>query len=58
MSVDVIKVGKLEIRYLVDGTAQQGLGVFELTVPPGANVPPPSEARLPPTATLMAQVLP
>lgn len=41
MSGDVIKVGQLEIRYLVDGTAQQGLGVFELTVPPGANVPPP-----------------
>ena len=41
MSSDVIKVGHLEIRYLLDGTATQGLGVFELTVPPGANVPPP-----------------
>ena len=41
MSNDVIKVGQLEIRYLVDGSESDGLGVFELTVPPGANVPPP-----------------
>ena len=26
---------------LVDGTGSQGLGVFEFTVPPDANVPPP-----------------
>jgi quercetin dioxygenase-like cupin family protein len=38
---DLIKVGQLEIRYLIDGTAGGGLGVFELTVPPGSNVPPP-----------------
>ena len=38
---DVIKVGQLEIRYLIDGAAQAGLGVFELTVPAGSNVPPP-----------------
>jgi uncharacterized cupin superfamily protein len=36
-----INVGQLEIRYLVDGAATGGLGVFELTVPPGSNVPPP-----------------
>jgi len=36
-----IKVGQLEIRYLIDGTAQGGMGVFELTVPSGSNVPPP-----------------
>jgi len=41
MSSDVIKVGQLEIRYLVDGSKSEGLGVFELVVPPGANVPPP-----------------
>ena len=41
MSSEVIKVGKLEIRYLVDGAGKGGLGVFELTVPPGAIVPPP-----------------
>ncbi len=41
MGSEVIKVGQLEIRYLVDGARSNGLGVFELTVPPGANVPPP-----------------
>lgn len=41
MSSDVIEVGQLEIRYLVDGSKTGGLGVFELVVPPGANVPPP-----------------
>jgi quercetin dioxygenase-like cupin family protein len=38
---DVINVGQLEIRYLIDGAAHAGLGVFELTVPAGSNVPPP-----------------
>jgi quercetin dioxygenase-like cupin family protein len=38
---DEIKVGQLTIRYLVDGTSRGGMGVFELTVPPGSNVPPP-----------------
>jgi len=37
----VVKVGQLEIRYLIDGTvAGAGIGVFELTVPAGARVPP------------------
>jgi quercetin dioxygenase-like cupin family protein len=37
----VLKIGQLEIRYLVDGTVTgAGVGVFELTVPPGARVPP------------------
>ena len=37
----VLKIGQLEIRYLIDGTvAGAGVGVFELTVPPGARVPP------------------
>ncbi|WP_017329126.1 cupin domain-containing protein [Burkholderia stagnalis] len=45
-STDAIAVGELTIRYLVDGTATGGIGVFELTVPPGAQVPPPhSHAR-------------
>ena len=35
------KVGQLEIRYLVDGAEKGGLGVFEMTVPAGAIVPPP-----------------
>jgi quercetin dioxygenase-like cupin family protein len=38
----VVKIGQLEIRYLVDGTVSgAGVGMFELTVPPGARVPPP-----------------
>jgi len=37
----VIKLGRLVVRYLIDGTAQGGMGVFELTVPAGSNVPPP-----------------
>jgi quercetin dioxygenase-like cupin family protein len=37
-----MKVGQLEIRYLIDGTeAGAGAGMFELTVPAGARVPPP-----------------
>jgi len=46
MNNDVITVGQLEIRYLIDGTASQGLGVFELTVPSGARVPPPHSHTL------------
>ena len=38
---EAIKVGQLKINYLIDGTASGGMGVFELTVPPGSNVPPP-----------------
>ena len=42
----VMKIGQLEIRYLIDGTVTgAGLGVFELTVPPGARVPPPHSHR-------------
>ncbi|MGO4394850.1 cupin domain-containing protein [Variovorax sp. M-6] len=36
-----IKVGQLSIRYLVDGSQTGRVGMFELTVPPGSNVPPP-----------------
>jgi quercetin dioxygenase-like cupin family protein len=36
-----IEIGGLEIRYLMDGTVSgAGVGMFELTVPPGARVPP------------------
>jgi quercetin dioxygenase-like cupin family protein len=38
---ETVKVGELEIRYLIDGAAHAGMGVFELTVPAGSNVPPP-----------------
>jgi quercetin dioxygenase-like cupin family protein len=40
-SGESIDLGQLNVRYLIDGTATGGLGVFELTVPPNANVPPP-----------------
>lgn len=37
----VIKIGQLEIRYLIDGTqAGAGMGMFELIVPPQARTPP------------------
>ncbi len=41
MSGEFVKVGQLEIRYLVDGAQKGGLGVFEMKVPAGAIVPPP-----------------
>ncbi|GAB3626830.1 cupin [Pandoraea terrae] len=39
--IEAIKLGGLTIQYLIDGTATGGMGVFELTVLPGARVPPP-----------------
>jgi quercetin dioxygenase-like cupin family protein len=36
-----IMVGQLKINYLIDGAASGGMGVFELTIAPGSNVPPP-----------------
>lgn len=42
----VIKAGQIEIRYLIDGTITgAGTGMFEMTVPPGARVPPPHSHR-------------
>lgn len=41
MSATEIHVGRLRIRYLIDGSPSASLGMFELTVPPGSNVPPP-----------------
>lgn len=41
MSQQVVKVGQMEIRYLVDGAQTGGLGLFEMKVPAGAHVPPP-----------------
>jgi len=40
-SHDSIQLGKLNVRYLVDGAATGSLGVFELSVPSNSNVPPP-----------------
>ena len=41
MDTASIKVGQLGINYIVDGSPTKGLGMFELPVPPGSNVPPP-----------------
>jgi quercetin dioxygenase-like cupin family protein len=38
---EVVRVGQLEIRYLVDGAQTGGLGLFEMQIPAGAHVPPP-----------------
>ncbi|HVA55506.1 MAG TPA: cupin domain-containing protein [Gammaproteobacteria bacterium] len=36
-----INLGKITIRYLIDGSRTGTMGIFELLVLPGANVPPP-----------------
>jgi quercetin dioxygenase-like cupin family protein len=41
MGASEIKVGQLCINYIVDGSQTASLGMFELTVPSGSNVPPP-----------------
>ena len=41
MSTTEVTIGQLRIRYLVDGSQTGSLGLFELTVPSGSNVPPP-----------------
>lgn len=41
MSATEIRVGQLGINYIVDGSRTGSIGMFELTVPPGSNVPPP-----------------
>lgn len=38
---NAIRIGQIEINYILDGSATSSLGMFELTVPPGSNVPPP-----------------
>ena len=41
MTTTEIRVGQLGINYVVDGSSTGSIGMFELTVPPGSNVPPP-----------------
>ena len=36
-----MRIGQISVRYLIDGSATGGMGVFELGVPPQSNVPPP-----------------
>ena len=40
-AAEVIRVGQLEIRYVQEANDRCRMGCFELTVPPGSNVPPP-----------------
>lgn len=40
MNAIEINAGQLGIRYLIDGSQNASLGMFELTVPPASNVPP------------------
>ncbi len=37
---NTIKVGQLSINYLIDGTSQGTMGIFEILVPPESNSPP------------------
>ena len=41
MSTHEVKIGPLVIRYILDGSETNSLGMFELTVPPNSIVPPP-----------------
>lgn len=41
MTTTRIDIGQLSIHYLIDGSQNAAMGVFELTVGPGANTPPP-----------------
>lgn len=41
MNTSDIAIGKLRIRYVLDGSTTDSLGIFEMTVPAGSNVPPP-----------------
>jgi quercetin dioxygenase-like cupin family protein len=40
-NAEVIRIGQLEIKYLIDGSRDNRIGSFEVTIPPGSNVPPP-----------------
>jgi quercetin dioxygenase-like cupin family protein len=37
---DIIRIGQIEILYLVDGAGTGEPGMFEMTLPPRSNVPP------------------
>ena len=45
MNRQIVKVGQIEIRYLVDGAQSGGLGLFEMKVPAEARVPAPHSHR-------------
>lgn len=41
LSPELIRLGQIEIRYLQEAGSGCHMGAFEMTVPPGSNVPPP-----------------
>ena len=45
MSTTKIDIGQLSIHYLIDGSQNAGMGIFELTVRPGSITPPPHSHR-------------
>jgi quercetin dioxygenase-like cupin family protein len=45
MSATRIDIGELSIDYLIDGSQNAGMGIFELTVGPGSTTPPPHSHR-------------
>src|SRR4051794_31732029 len=45
-SASTLALGQIGIRYLVDGSASGGVGLFELFVPPGSKVPLPHRHTL------------
>jgi quercetin dioxygenase-like cupin family protein len=40
LSPDAIRIGSIEIRYLIDGSGAGHAGLFEMKLPPQGNVPP------------------
>jgi mannose-6-phosphate isomerase-like protein (cupin superfamily) len=46
LSLIKIAIGRLEIRYIRDGSADGQMGAFEMIVPPNSNVPPPHSHSL------------
>lgn len=41
LSPELIRLGQIEIRYLQEAGSGCQMGAFEMSVPPGSNVPPP-----------------
>ena len=41
MSTSEVKIGEIVIRYILDGSESDSLGMFEMTVPANSIVPPP-----------------
>ena len=46
-SPDAIRIGRIEIRYLIDGSGAGHAGLFEMTLPPQSGTPPRGSLRPP-----------